>query len=95
MTATLLSLWRGHLPRTAAFIVQDVAERHGLTVEDLTGPARYRHIAWPRQEAMWLMRQHTPMSTTNIGRRLGGRDHKTVVEGINRYKARMAGTLTQ
>lgn len=69
-------------------IVREVAERHGLQPDDITGPSRVRSIAWPRQEAMWEARQRTKMSYPAIGRRLGGRDHATVIYGVREYEKR-------
>ena len=63
----VLSLWKGEMlapPRTMNQIGQEVAERHKLTVADLKrqpGTPRQtpRAIAYPRQEAMWLMSTQT------------------------------------
>jgi chromosomal replication initiator protein len=51
-------------------------------------PSRVRRIARPRQIAMYLARQLTKMSYPQIGRRLGGRDHTTILHG-NRKIIRM------
>lgn len=71
-------------------IIADVAREHGLTVSDLCGPARSRHITHPRQEAMLRMREQTILSTTQIGRMLGGRDHTTVLWALKRARERRA-----
>ena len=78
------------LPRgLAAQVLADVAERHGLTVADLIGPRRLRHIAHPRQEAMFCLRA-CGWTLPRIGRAIGDRDHTTVLHGIRAHQKRMA-----
>ena len=77
--------------REAKPIIHEVADQHGLFYADLIGPSRERHIAWPRQEAMWRIRQACPhISLPGIGRLLGGRDHTTILHGIRAHEKRMA-----
>lgn len=49
---------------------------------ELVGPRRDRHIARPRQIAMFLAREMTGQSFPEIARRLGGRDHTTAMHGF-------------
>lgn len=65
-------------------ILATVAERYGISVEDLRSKKRSRDIALPRQIAMYLCRNLTSLSTTGIGQALGGRDHTTVMHGCDR-----------
>jgi chromosomal replication initiator protein len=55
-----------------------VQVRYRLTRDEIVGPCRKRKFSYPRQIAMMLAREMTPMSTTFIGRRFN-RDHTTVV----------------
>lgn len=80
--------------QTMASILAEVAERYGIGPRELRGPGRYRHVAWPRQEAMWMMRQTGKWSTTQIGNFFGGRDHTTVLHGVKAYEARLKGEPT-
>ena len=66
---------------TGEQIVSVVAEHFGVSVEALRGKARDHAIAWPRQVAMYLLREETTASLGEIGRHLGGRDHTTVMHG--------------
>jgi chromosomal replication initiator protein len=66
-----------------------VAERFGLTREELLSPSRSARIAWPRQLAMYLAREHTSESLPAIGRRFGGRDHSTVLHAWKRAGQRL------
>ncbi|RZJ46271.1 MAG: hypothetical protein EON87_05250 [Brevundimonas sp.] len=70
-------------------IVGGVANEHGLSLAEITGERRHRFIAWPRQEAMWRLYQHTSFSLPAIGRLMGGRDHTTVLHGIRAFEARL------
>lgn len=56
-----------------------VAEYYGLSVKELIGKKRVRHISRPRQLAMALMREFTDDSFPEIGQAFGGRDHTTVI----------------
>jgi chromosomal replication initiation ATPase DnaA len=61
------------------------ADLFGVTVDDLTGPRRHRHIVQARQAAAWSLRTCYPtMSMESIGQLLGGRDHSTIVHAIQR-----------
>ena len=61
-------------------IVQKVvAEDFGLTPNDLKGKKKSASIVKPRQIAMYLCRELTEFSLTEIGQAFGGRDHTTVI----------------
>lgn len=79
------------LPATMREIAIRVAEAHGLTLADLRGPSRQRHIAWPRHEAFALVRDNTAQSLPQIGRYFGDRDHTTVLWGIRGHERRVRG----
>ena len=65
-------------------VVEAVAERYGLQVEQLLGRSRAREVALPRQIAMYLIREETESSLPKIGELLGGRDHTTVLYGAEK-----------
>lgn len=74
---------------TAELIIEVVARHYDLSPQDITGKNRSQNIALPRQIAMYLCRRMTPLSTTNIGRAFGGRDHTTVLHGCDRVNEAM------
>ncbi len=65
-------------------VLQAVAEHFRVSIEDLRGKQRDKHIVVPRQIAMYLMRQETEASLLEIGQALGGRDHSTVMHGCDK-----------
>ena len=69
---------------TAAEILTIVILHYKVTLEELRGKRRDRHIVYPRQIAMWLMRNETEMSLMDIGSQLGGRDHSTIMHGCEK-----------
>ena len=74
---------------TSAVIIDFVADKYGVSAEDITGKRRSREIALPRQVAMYICREMTEMSTTAIGQDFGGRDHTTVMHGCDKVAETM------
>lgn len=64
---------------TAGLIIAQTAAYFGLSIDDLTGPSRGRHLVMARQIAMYLCRELTSLSLPKIGAQFGGRDHTTVM----------------
>ena len=60
-------------------VVEAVASAFGLTIDQLRGRERTRKVAFPRQVAMYLLREEVNASLPQIGATLGGRDHTTVM----------------
>ena len=65
-------------------IIELVAREWQTTVDALLGRDRSHKIAQPRQVAMYLLRKETDASLPQIGERLGGRDHTTVMYAIEK-----------
>lgn len=63
-----------------------VAEFYNVTIKDLMGKKRSRHIARPRQVAMALARELTNHSFIEIGQSFGGRDHTTVMHACEKVQ---------
>jgi chromosomal replication initiator protein len=60
-------------------IQKTVSDYYKIKVADMHSKKRTRVIARPRQVAMWLAKELTPMSLPAIGEAFGGRDHTTVL----------------
>jgi len=66
-----------------------VAEYFGLSSVDIRGKKRTKAIVYPRQIAMYITRDITEFSTTEVGLAFGGRDHTTVMHACQRIEDRM------
>lgn len=53
---------------------------------DLISAKRHRPYSWGRSIAYFLLRKTTKMSLKEIGQVFGGRDHSTVVVGIETFR---------
>jgi chromosomal replication initiator protein len=74
---------------TAGDIIDAVATHFQVEVTALGGRNRSKDIVMPRQIAMYLLREETSASLADIGRALGGRDHTTVIHGIEKIEAQL------
>jgi len=75
-------------------IIACVADEFGLMHGELKNGRRERCVVNARFLAQWLCKQLTPHTLTAIGGDFGGRDHTTVLNGIDRadYMLRHDGT---
>lgn len=67
--------------RYAALIIEVIAEFYGISAVDLKGESREKEFVYPRQIAMYLLREDAQYSYPIIGKMLGGRDHTTIISG--------------
>ena len=65
-----------------------VADYFNISINDLKSTKRSRQYSFPRQIAMYITREITEYSTTEVGYEFGGRDHTTVMHGCQRIKDR-------
>ncbi|MBN1525465.1 MAG: chromosomal replication initiator protein DnaA [Spirochaetales bacterium] len=63
-----------------------VADYFGVSSNDLKGKKRTKAIAFPRQVAMFISREITEYSTTEVGLDFGGRDHTTVMHACQKIE---------
>ncbi|MDF1567179.1 MAG: chromosomal replication initiator protein DnaA [Spirochaetaceae bacterium] len=71
-----------------------VSDYFNVTPADLKGKKRTKLVTFPRQVAMYIIREITDYSTTEIGLEFGGRDHTTVMHACQRIEDRMKGDPT-
>ena len=64
---------------TPKTVLEVVSNFFDVSQNSLTGRSRARDVAFPRQVAMYLMRDLGELSLPRIGEELGGRDHTTVM----------------
>jgi chromosomal replication initiator protein len=65
-------------------IQKTVADYYKIKVAEMYSKKRVRSLARPRQIAMALAKELTPMSLPEIGEAFGGRDHTTVLHACRR-----------
>ena len=70
-------------------ITQAVAEYYHVSLENICGKQRDKHIVMPRQIAMYLIRQETQIPLVEIGQLFGGRDHSTVLHACEKIDRAM------
>ena len=72
---------------TPQLIIDVVCEHFNISSEQIVSKSRSNDIAKPRQVAMYLCKNMTDASLDNIGSLLGGRDHSTVLNGVEKIKS--------
>jgi chromosomal replication initiator protein len=74
-------------------IQRKVAERYNMKLSDMTSARRSRHVARPRQVAMYLSKALTPKSLVDIGKKFGKKDHTTVIHAVKTVEKLCASDL--
>ena len=71
---------------TIDLIQKRVSEHFNLREQDLKVRSNTRAIAFPRQVAMYIVKQLTTASLPEIGRQFGGKHHTTVLHSVNKIE---------
>ncbi len=71
---------------TVESILRAVAERFSLQPAQLKIKSNTRQIAYPRQVAMYLVKELTHASLPEIGRYFGGKHHTTVLHSVQKIE---------
>jgi chromosomal replication initiator protein len=71
---------------TIESIIKAVAERFSLQPQQLKQKSNAQAIAYPRQIAMYLVKDLTQASLPEIGRAFGGKHHTTVLHSIQKIE---------
>jgi hypothetical protein len=66
-------------------VMRSVAQRHGYTVKDLTGPRRNLDLCRARQEAIFEVYSKFDFSLPRTGQFFGDRDHTTILHSIRAH----------
>lgn len=67
-------------------ILKSVADFYSISSNDLLKRSRKKEVVKPRQVAMFLLREETKLSFPEIGQKLGGRDHSTVIHACEKIR---------
>ncbi len=71
-------------------ICRMVAEKYGITVDELISGGRARRFSRPRHVAIYLTKRLTALSQPAIGQAFGGRDHTSVLYAVRRVEKLMS-----
>ena len=72
-------------------IIEVVLDHYEMEAADLLSAKKVRTIVRARQVGMYLARQLTPLSLTQIGSLFGGRDHTTVLYALRQIEKNLPG----
>jgi len=65
-------------------VIEAVCKHYEISRRAITGKARARMIARPRQILMYLLRTELSIPLEEVGRTIGGRDHSTVIHAVDK-----------
>ena len=71
---------------TPELILDTVAKHYNLKIADLKSDRRTNEVAYPRQVAMYILKELTDLSQTAIGKILGDKHYTTVIHGIRKIE---------
>lgn len=71
-------------------IIQKVCAHYGIKQKEIHSKSRKASIVLARQVAMFLCRKYTDLPTSQIGQRIGRRDHSTVLHACKQVEHRIA-----
>ena len=69
---------------TPESIKKSVCKHFNIKIAEIESSKRSKNISYPRQIAMYLCREITPLSYPKIGEFFGGRDHTTVLHAYDK-----------
>jgi chromosomal replication initiator protein len=67
-------------------VVKTVAAKLNIKITDIKSPKKNKNLVFARQISMFLAREMTSASFPDIGAKIGGRDHSTVIYAHNKMK---------
>jgi chromosomal replication initiator protein len=80
---------------TLDLIAENVEKYCNLKENELKSSDRSKKVAYPRQIAMYIMKELTDYSLTEIGDFFGGKDHSTIHHGIKKIKTDMEEDISK
>lgn len=71
---------------TTKKVIKVVTEQFGIDAADLLGKKRVQELVYPRQIVMYVLRHTLGHSFPQIGDELGGKDHTTIMHGVEKIE---------
>jgi chromosomal replication initiator protein len=73
-------------------IISAVATHFNLKISELLGTRRLKKVALARQISMYLLRNDLKLPLMEVGRILGGKDHTTIIHGVEKITKLLASS---
>ncbi|MDO8498599.1 MAG: chromosomal replication initiator protein DnaA, partial [bacterium] len=67
-------------------VISAVIQYFSIKMSEITGPRRKKGLVLPRQLAMYLLYEECKLPYEKIGDLLGGRDHTTIMHGVEKMR---------
>lgn len=77
-------------PVTTERVLECVGRHFRIGTKEILSATRKKDIAQARQIVMYLAQKYTKLSSTQIGQRIGRRDHSTVLHSIGNVERRLS-----
>jgi chromosomal replication initiator protein len=71
---------------TPELVIREVHKYYRIPIEELLGKKRTKELVTPRQTIMYLLRHECNLSYPEIGRKMGGKDHSTIMHGCEKVQ---------
>jgi chromosomal replication initiator protein len=75
-----------HRTITPKRVIDSVCRYYDITEDDIRGQKKSRDVAFPRQVAMYIIRDLTDMSFIKIAEYFGKKDHTTIMYAEEKIK---------
>ncbi|MDP6666133.1 MAG: chromosomal replication initiator protein DnaA [Dehalococcoidia bacterium] len=70
-------------------VLSAISEFTGVAVDRITGKRRDKATAGARRMAMYMLREEVHLTSTRVGKALGGKDHSTVLYAQKRFEQQL------
>ncbi len=74
------------VPITVEKIITEIANTFGISEQDIRSSKRSSQISTARQYAIYIVREITQLSYTDIGKEFNGRDHATILYALQKVE---------
>jgi chromosomal replication initiator protein len=75
---------------TPSYIIDIVCRQFNIKTEEIKGKQKNREFAYPRQIAMYILRNVTELSYTKIAEVFEKKDHTTVIYAVDKISQQMS-----
>lgn len=75
---------------TPDVIIREVHRYYHIPIEDLLGPKRTKELVSARHIVIYLLRHLCSLSYPEIGRKMGGKDHSTIMHGCKKIETNIS-----